>query len=94
MFSFNFKGETWMSERQVRALFRQAEVFRTLGRIIGDEETFKAKLDGTIAYGLAEVCELLAEAAKKEKNLRPEDPASCKHLNVTGKEVIHNEKII
>ena len=49
-----------MSERQVKALLHQAEVFRTLGRIIGEEETFKAKLDGTIAYALAEVCDLLA----------------------------------
>ena len=54
-----------MSERQAETLLRQAKVFRTLGEIIAREETFKAKLDGAIAYGLAEVCEILAEAVKK-----------------------------
>ena len=56
-----------MSEKQVKTLLRQAKVFRKLGTMIGIKETFKAKLDGAICYGLAEVCEGLAEIAKSEK---------------------------
>ena len=40
--------------------------FRTLGRIIGREETFRAKLSSAICYGLAEVCEMLAQIAEEE----------------------------
>jgi len=40
--------------------------FRTLGKIIGKEETFKAKLNSAICYGLAEVCEMLAQIAQEE----------------------------
>jgi len=55
-----------MSEKHVEAFLRQAKTFRKLGKIIAREEIFKAKLDGAIAYGLAEVCEVLAEVAKNE----------------------------
>jgi len=41
--------------------------FRALGKVLSIHgETFHEKLNGAIAVGLAEVCELLAEVAEQE----------------------------
>ena len=53
-------------ENQINRFKELEGQFRTLGKIIGREETFKAKLNSAICYGLAEVCELLAEVTKEE----------------------------
>lgn len=58
--------ERVMAERNAKEFLRQAETFRKLGDIIAEEGTLDAKLDGAIAYGLAEVCEGLAEIVRKE----------------------------
>jgi len=48
-------------KEQVKALLREAAEFRALGRFVGLEETFEAKLNSAICFGLAEVCEKLAQ---------------------------------
>ena len=54
-------------EEQVKGFQNQARQFRVFGRILCVHgETFQKKLNGAIAYGLAEVCEMLAEAARAE----------------------------
>jgi len=53
------------SEERIERFKELEKQFITLGRIIGKEETFKAKLNSAICYGLAEVCEMLATAVEE-----------------------------
>jgi len=51
-------------------LRNQAREFRALGNILCiNGKTFHDKLNGAIAVGLAEVCEMLAEVAEQEGTL-------------------------
>ena len=67
------RGKRRLRKRSKKSIEEQAErfkelerQFRTLGRIIGREETFKAKLNSAICYGLAEVCETLTQIVEGE----------------------------
>ena len=57
-----------MSKEQKQVLLRQAMQFRALGKLCRGE-TFREKLNGAVAVGLAEVCESLAELIKEERRI-------------------------
>ena len=54
-----------MSKEQKEKLLRQAKEFRALAKLLCRGETFREKLNGAIAVGLAEVCESLAGLVKE-----------------------------
>jgi len=54
------------SEKQ--EFLRQARQFRAIAKVLCIHgQTFQEKLNGAIAWGLADVCELLAEATEQTK---------------------------
>jgi hypothetical protein len=58
-------GRKEFEERRA-TLLRQAREFRAIGNLLSRSgETFRQRLNGAIATGLAEVCEMLAQAVEE-----------------------------